>query len=530
MSQSILKTAGSGEGVAAAPRTVRLADTHTAHAAHDEQSAHEPAARSRPGAHLPPTSVPGRSGRASADLSGTMSAASVRLGGRNLKADAKQLVAFSGAVQQQMDLFGDGHPQGGKIAISYAQACNALAKECLAQNMLRTSHQLLGQAMHFLQVNHSFLVFGEQQRVLAEAYNNLGCLENKRGNLEAARKHLLQAVDIEAKIEWEVGHAATLINTCSTLSLLDKHDEALEAAKHAVDMLVANDKNWDQKAADPNSEEGELMPVAFNNLALEFEFAGERQQAQQAYEYAVMLATRRWGDSDARTAAIKETAWEADQALTLGQFRVRPKLKPPPKSSAEERRTTIRGANKDRNLDPKTRALLAATGAKGVKPPKKAELAFIYAETNNPIHRAADQMAGFHSPRFWAIRDGMAPRRASSFNKDLKQIGLEMARKDGAQQFPNSIQKTPWGESRVVWQDLPAADLSKIDGSVMSRTRVFSDVCGNTALETASKLLEQRQQRSKKFPRDVVVYDKAVGLRDSLRQSAGSLGSLPGLR
>jgi tetratricopeptide (TPR) repeat protein len=393
--------------------------------------------------------------------------------------------------------------------------------------MLRTSNQLLGQAMHFLKVNHSFLVFGEHQRVLAEAHNNMGCLENKRGNLETALKHLLSAVDIEAKMEWEVGHAATLINTCSTLSLLDKHDEALEAAKYAVDMLVARDRNWDQKAADPDSEEGELMPVAFNNLALELEFAGERQQAQQAYEYAVMLATRRWGDSDLRTVAIKETAWEADQALTLGQFRVRKKLKAPPKSSAEERRRVVRGTSKMHNLDPKTRALLAATGAKGVAVPKKSELASIYAETNNPIHRAADVLPGFHSPRFWATKDGMAPRRASSFNKDLKQIGLEMARTGGAQQFPNSIQKTPWGESRVVWEDLPSADLSKIDGSIMSRTRVFSDVCGNTALEAANKILRQRQLQTKKFPRDVAVYSKAIDLRDSLRSS---LHSLPELR
>lgn len=40
-----------------------------------------------------------------------MSGATVRLEGRSLKAEAKQLVAFSGAVQQQLDLFGDGHPQ-----------------------------------------------------------------------------------------------------------------------------------------------------------------------------------------------------------------------------------------------------------------------------------------------------------------------------------------------------------------------------------------------------------------------------------
>jgi len=70
----------------------------------------------------------------------------------------------------------------------------------------------------------------------------------------------------------------------------------------------------------------------------------------------------------------------------------------------------------------------------------------------------------------------MAPRRASSFNKDMRQIGLEMARKGGAHQFPNSVQKTWWGESRVKWEDVTEADLSNIDGSVMSRSRIFSDV------------------------------------------------------
>ena len=128
-----------------------------------------------------------------------------------LSDEAKQLLGFSGAVQQQMDLYGDGHPQGGKIAVSFAESCTALAKKCLAQNMLRTSRELLGQALHYLRCNHSMLVFGDHQRVLAETHNNLGCLENKRGNLEPALKHLLAAVEIEADLEWEVGHAATLL-------------------------------------------------------------------------------------------------------------------------------------------------------------------------------------------------------------------------------------------------------------------------------------------------------------------------------
>lgn len=327
------------------------------------------------------------------DLSSTLSGISVDLGGRDLSAEAKKLLTFSGAVQQQMDLFGDGHPQGGKIAVSYAQACNALAKESLTQGMLRTSRGLLAQAMHYLRANHSMLVFSEHQRVLAETHNNLGCLENKRGNLEPALKHLVAAVEIESELEWEIGHAATLLNTCSTMSLLDNHPGALAAAKQAVDMVVAFDKNWDQLAADPLSEAGELMPIAFNNLGLEFEFAGERQQALQAYVYAETLATRRWGTNDERTLAIKTAAWEADQSVALGQFRVRKQLKVPLKSSAEERRTLVRsGKSKTRTLDPREQALLAATG--GLRGPKQSELPIIYAEANDPIQRETDQRAG----------------------------------------------------------------------------------------------------------------------------------------
>jgi hypothetical protein len=152
---------------------------------------------------------------------------------------------------------------------------------------------------------------------------------------------------------------------------------------------------------------------------------------------------------------------------------------------------------------------------------RKSELPIIYAEVNIPIHRQADVAPGFHSPRFWAANEGMAPRRQSSFKKDLRQIGLEMARNGGAKQFPSSVQQTKWGERRVKWVDVPEADLSRIDGSVMSRTRVFSDVCTNTAMEAKNRIMRERQQRTCEFPRDVRVFTKA--------QTLDSLHSLPEL-
>jgi hypothetical protein len=101
-----------------------------------------------------------------------------------------------------------------------------------------------------------------------------------------------------------------------------------------------------------------------------------------------------------------------------------------------------------------------------------------------------------------------------------------MARNGGAKQFPSSVQQTKWGERRVKWVDVPEADLSIIDGSVMSRTRVFSDVCTNTAMEAKDRIMRERQQRTRKFPRDVRVFTKAQTLRDSLRDALHSLPEL----
>jgi hypothetical protein len=67
---------------------------------------------------------------------------------------------------------------------------------------------------------------------------------------------------------------------------------------------------------------------------------------------------------------------------------------------------------------------------------------------------------------------------------------------------------TKWGERGVEWVDLPEADLSIIDGSVMSRPRVFSDVCTNTAMEAKDRIMRERQQRTRKFPRDVRVSQR----------------------
>ena len=64
-------------------------------------------------------------------------------------------------------------------------------------------------------------------------------------------------------------------------------------------------------------------------------------------------------------------------------------------------------------------------------------------------------------------------------------------------------------------------------GAETDAVRVWADVCPNTTLETVGRLVQQRQQRVQKFPKDVRVFNKAVALRQSLRDG---LHSLPELR
>jgi hypothetical protein len=129
----------------------------------------------------------------------------------------------------------------------------------------------------------------------------------------------IRAVKIESKMDAEPTHAATYISLSTTYSLLGRHEEALDSAKRAVDILC-KDPGWQNAASDQDSEAGAMMPVAFNNLAVEFEHLGDKEMAQQSYGYAVKLATMRWGAKDARTADIRMHLQEAQEGKQLTHF------------------------------------------------------------------------------------------------------------------------------------------------------------------------------------------------------------------
>jgi len=441
---------------------------------------------------------------------GTASGTVLLEGEGDPKKEADFLLAHLPKVQTQIGGYGDGHPQSGVVAIQYAQACNQCARGCLSQGALRTANKLLTTALHILKLHRSVLHFVEQHRCLAETFNNLGCLHTKREKFEEGLQWLHRALALEQELEWQTSHATTLINLCSSLSLLDRHAEALTFAQRAVDML-ASAPGWERTAQDPDSEAGDLLPVVFSNLALELEFTGDGEQANSAYAYALDLARARWGDADDRTRAIKSSADEATRGVELSRFLPRELVPRAPLSSAQTRK-------------------MPARGSKGVglgKAPQRAiKLAPMYSAPPLPIGRPEDCRPGFHSPRFWSSNEGMNPRGATAFSKTAYQKGLEMARSGQLHQIESSLQREPWGEVRLKWRDLPECDMSRITGTVTSKSRLFSDVASNNRLNSIANILYARKEFDARYPKNLAVFKRAARER-AASVEPGMLRRLP---
>lgn len=218
-----------------------------------------------------------------------------------------------------MDFYGSGHPHGGQLAVSFAMMCNDIVKGCMQEGRLKLAQHLLTRTIHLLRLEHSATSFSENQNAMSVACCNMASLMHKKHVPQEALKWIIRAITIESKIEWLPSHAVSYINCSATYSLLGRHEEALEQAQRAVDMLCKK-PGWQLSAVDQDSEAGELLPMAFNNLAVEYEHLGDTEMASQSYGYAADLAAQRWGDKDERTIEIRRHKEEAETGKELENF------------------------------------------------------------------------------------------------------------------------------------------------------------------------------------------------------------------
>jgi tetratricopeptide (TPR) repeat protein len=68
-------------------------------------------------------------------------------------------------------------------------------------------------------------------------YNNLACYYRRTGKLRTALSYLIQALELELRMEQPTTLADTHLNLCAVLSQLDKHEDAQQHAMLSIILL-----------------------------------------------------------------------------------------------------------------------------------------------------------------------------------------------------------------------------------------------------------------------------------------------------
>lgn len=68
-------------------------------------------------------------------------------------------------------------------------------------------------------------------------YNNMACYYRRTGKVRTALSYLIQALELELKIDQPKTLADTHLNLCAVLSQLDRHEDALQHSMLSIILL-----------------------------------------------------------------------------------------------------------------------------------------------------------------------------------------------------------------------------------------------------------------------------------------------------
>ena len=108
-------------------------------------------------------------------------------------------------------------------------------------------------------------------------YNNLACYYRRTGKIRTALSYLIQALELELKIDQPKTLADTHLNLCAVLSQLDRHEDALQHSMLSIILLQEEflnnllGKNAGEGDNEINDERLAVLAIAYHNLGVEFE-------------------------------------------------------------------------------------------------------------------------------------------------------------------------------------------------------------------------------------------------------------------
>lgn len=175
----------------------------------------------------------------------------------------------------------------------------------------------------------------EPTNLMSVTCNNLGCYYKKVGKLHAALHYLRKALKIEVSLQTDdVTVAGTHLNVCAILSKLDKHDKALQHALCALE-LISNRVNSSHNTA--TQDEHSVLAIAYHNVAVEYDYSHQYEEAAEAYQQSYDVARNCLGDQHPLTQTLAKNADSALQKSRRNNTKAQVSVaRPQPKASELE--------------------------------------------------------------------------------------------------------------------------------------------------------------------------------------------------
>merc|ERR1712039_1167222 len=175
----------------------------------------------------------------------------------------------------------------GRLAVGY----NTLGMKNLKDGNTETSSKFFAKAEAL--TDPANLHMNSETRLVLRAvtYNNTGCFYKSLSKLHTALQYLSKAQKIEERPNSRCQNpAGTHLNLCALLSQMGKHQEALNHADRALQLLKASPPGEDGASSES------LLCVAYFNMGAEYEHMKKANEALWAYQQAHESCLQELGD------------------------------------------------------------------------------------------------------------------------------------------------------------------------------------------------------------------------------------------
>ena len=158
------------------------------------------------------------------------------------------------AINLRRKFLGDMHQDFLSAIERYVVSCNLWGIQCLNAGQNSSALELLMKAEGLTEADN-VPNFKRRVSLRAATFNNLCCYFRARGKLNAALQFAEKALKIEQKFKDAENPARTHLNYAVLLSMMNRHDEAVEHIESAIAILHDDERQISYPGSEP--EEGD---------------------------------------------------------------------------------------------------------------------------------------------------------------------------------------------------------------------------------------------------------------------------------